>query len=465
MKAGDIVECVEPTSCGTLEKGKRYKIDFVSTGGGYGYFKIAGKEWINSRFKQVTPEIFKVGDRVKALMDTDHFKFGDEFIVKECSDIGTIKLKGVPIDWDNRRFTAASQAQPQAEPKPRFTVGSRVRVGNEVVDVVEGVPVPEEAVLFQTECDEAYLTEGGYAISLNRHNRAPVELSPGFNSAGDSSKGRSIGWKWQKDGSIMGMKPEWAKSLKITEVLPHFPELPSGYKWAGGFPQYQSIDIGEFYVGKDRRFYDQVFRATDGKAYGFPIERHLSGNLPPVGREDDKIDAPEYVRTYNQPPACVTAEIKISPEIAKDLVVTTMNGGTVPLVSSEAAKMPTFGTLNTPINLIGSRSGGKSVFSQPSNLVEMFDSFSIVKKEEQMTPQTAINVAKKTASVAFGVVNFLWLQPAWNMAKPLGNFARYTFCVASLAGAAYAVYDREPIVKFIGSCLPDITIEAPAILK
>lgn len=453
MKVGDIVECVEPTSCGTLEKGKRYKVDSVSTGGGY--FKIGGEEWRNTRFKQVTPEIFKVGERVKALMDTDDFKFGNEFIVEECSDIGTIKLKGVPTDWDNRRFTAASP------PKPTFSVGSRVRVGNRVMDVVEDVPVPEEAVLFQTECDEAYLTEGGYAISLNRHNRAPVELSPGFNSAGDSSKGRSIGWKWQKDGSIMGMKPEWAKSLKITEVLPHLPELPSGYQWVDDFPRYRAINYREFCLSKDQK--GTLYRHWGGLAYGFPIKPVSVDLSSPreVTSEDEYDYDPEVFKKVVD---SFTGDSKLgSPSLpVKE------PGSTFKFVSATSDGKPNGnGDVFMPrtIDVIGSRSGGKSVLSQPSNLVEMFDSFSIVKKEEQMTPQTAINVAKKTASVAFGVVNFLWLQPAWNMAKPLGNFARYTFCVASLAGAAYAVYDREPIVKFIGSCLPDITIEAPAILK
>jgi hypothetical protein len=74
---------------------------------------------------------------------------------------------------------------------------------------------------------------------------------------------------WENDGSIANLKPEWMEKLKIVEKLPfELPPCPSGYKWAGDYPQYRRPKEGEYFIKQKETEFKSVAKAN--KYYVIP---------------------------------------------------------------------------------------------------------------------------------------------------------------------------------------------------
>ena len=111
------------------------------------------------------------------------------------------------------------------------------------------------------EVGKTYITQGGYLVKIVDHNSYEYYYyagkchSPGLNSLGKTvdeisrTEGRTWsneGWAWNRDGTIT-LNEEWSEKLKIIKEAPFkIPECPDGYRWAGGYPQIVTPNIGDY---------------------------------------------------------------------------------------------------------------------------------------------------------------------------------------------------------------------------
>ena len=119
---------------------------------------------------------------------------------------------------------------------------------------------------------KTYLTAGGYVVEIiNDELNSSERTSPGL-----SITGRNIlelnerfdsknGWYYERNGTIKGLTQEWIEKLKIVQELPFpIPELPEGYTWADGYPQFREIKKNEYYVSNS-------YHQNPSKKYFFNI--------------------------------------------------------------------------------------------------------------------------------------------------------------------------------------------------
>ena len=105
--------------------------------------------------------------------------------------------------------------------------------------------------------EKTYLTAGEYVVEImGDENQLHATRRTSAGQCGgkgiDKCWNKPYGWYYNDDGSITGISKEWDKKLTITEELPFsLPELPKGYEWAGGFPQYRVPNVGECFCTKN----------------------------------------------------------------------------------------------------------------------------------------------------------------------------------------------------------------------
>jgi hypothetical protein len=88
-----------------------------------------------------------------------------------------------------------------------------------------------------------------------------------------------------------------------------------------------------------------------------------------------------------------------------------------------------------------------------------------VPKEEQMKSSTFVSFAKSAASRTLGAGNYLYVEPAKIIGGYVKRSLRYVVFFGTLTGIVYGVNDPASLKKKVASCMPKITIEAPAALK
>jgi len=313
----------------------------------------------------------------------------------------------------------------------------------------------------RVEPNKAYITAGGYVVKLDYNSCAPG-MSPGEND--DYCAAGPGGWHWEKDGSIIGLTPEWMEKLKIVEECPfEVPDLPDGYKWAGGFPQFRIPKKGEYY-------------------FSISVGKLNSINLASVNFESSNF--------YHNGKRFILEKTLKASETPKETV-------TVVKYYKHREK---FGGEIVFIKRIGDRYGcarGNSKCSNPNmdqpwdrycniavgdgtwieisegDALKLLDVNSVTssKKEEGNTvkKETALKVVGAVTRFAgnwgFRALNYWVFEPAAGFGKPIVKSVRYATFLGMVGGSVYGYYHPQEVKDAIKSCLPKITIEAPEIMR
>lgn len=90
-------------------------------------------------------------------------------------------------------------------------------------------------------------------------------------------------------------------------------------------------------------------------------------------------------------------------------------------------------------------------------------------KENEMKKETAIKVASVVGKFATGwgfrALNYWVFEPAAGIGRPIMKSVRYATFLGSLAALGYGYYHPQEVKDALVSCLPTVSIEAPAILS
>lgn len=140
---------------------------------------------------------------------------------------------------------------------------SRFKLKDEVETVSDTPTKDNKSPIIKLEDGKTYVTAGGYVVKIihcNTFYYATIETSPGVNSGGqDITKVRidcplkynslTLGWCYYADGTI-SLGSGWSEKLRIVKELPEgIPTIPSGFQWAGGYPQCRVPVEGEQFFG------------------------------------------------------------------------------------------------------------------------------------------------------------------------------------------------------------------------
>lgn len=90
-------------------------------------------------------------------------------------------------------------------------------------------------------------------------------------------------------------------------------------------------------------------------------------------------------------------------------------------------------------------------------------------KENEMKKETAIKAAsvvgKFAAGWGFRALNYWVFEPAAGIGRPIMKSVRYATFLGGLAAVGYGYYHPQEVKDALVSCLPTVSIEAPAILS
>lgn len=90
-------------------------------------------------------------------------------------------------------------------------------------------------------------------------------------------------------------------------------------------------------------------------------------------------------------------------------------------------------------------------------------------KENEMKKETAVKVASVVGKFATGwgfrALNYWVFEPAAGIGRPIMKSVRYATFLGSLAALGYGYYHPQEVKDALVSCLPTVSIEAPAILS
>jgi hypothetical protein len=92
-----------------------------------------------------------------------------------------------------------------------------------------------------------YVTKAGYVIPFLENRCGDPDYCPLTNSIGQSGKDRR-GWIWLPDGRTIFDNKETAEALEIVGEYNYPFQLPSGYRWKGGFPKLEEVRTGDFFL-------------------------------------------------------------------------------------------------------------------------------------------------------------------------------------------------------------------------
>ena len=167
------------------------------------------------------------------------------------------------------------------------------------------------------EINKWYLTAGGYLVyttSFEGRFQRPIrrgvgyalvrishETSAGLNSIGQDVKksfNNDKGWLYFTDGSI-SLNKEWSEKLRIVSEFKYkFPTLPSGYTWAGGYPQFRRPKEGEWFIkyNDSTKKYSRVVKCYGHYAvpYGVEDKRFIVAPVEQQENVEDEHVKPEY---------------------------------------------------------------------------------------------------------------------------------------------------------------------------
>jgi hypothetical protein len=314
----------------------------------------------------------------------------------------------------------------------------------------------------RVEPNKAYITAGGYVVKLDYNCYAPG-MSPGEND--DYCAAGPGGWHWEKDGSIIGLTPEWMEKLKIVEECPFkVPDLPDGYKWAGGFPQFRipkkgeyyfSISVGmlnsvnlastnfessNFYHNGKRFILEKTLKASETPKETVTVVKYykhrekFSGEIAFIKRADNKY------RCVQKNGDSVRDQTWVS---ACDIYV--RDGSWIEISEGDALKLLDTGT------------------TVPDASSSKKEEGNTVKKETALKVVGA--VARFAGNWGFRALNYWVFEPAAGFGKPILKSVRYATFLGMVGGSVYGYYHPKEVKDAIKSCLPKITIEAPEIMR
>ena len=90
-------------------------------------------------------------------------------------------------------------------------------------------------------------------------------------------------------------------------------------------------------------------------------------------------------------------------------------------------------------------------------------------KEDEMKKETAVKVASVVGKFATGwgfrALNYWVFEPAAGIGRPIMKSVRYATFLGGLAAVGYGYYHPQEVKDALVSCLPTVSIEAPAILS
>ena len=290
-----------------------------------------------------------------------------------------------------------------------------------------------------------WLTAGGYFVELNENLRAKQEYCPGksihgYNAASFTAVG--LGWTWNSDGSIPGIDPEWTEKLRIIKQLNiKLPRLPTGYKWKGGYPQFQDVKMGDTYL---RMTIDDFIGdvLTVKHDYDLPSMCFLEKQRILVEKVE-KVESVETVKVALMPgslyapgvPEKVAEKYNFVEHSLKGYTPTDFIGKSIPVSNLWASVAP---VVPAPVPVL---------------------------KENKM--KSLISASKFVGSLGLRGANYWVVEPATAMAMRVVSSVRYVTFVTMLVGGIYSYYNPETAKNIANSLIPTVSIsfEKPPILQ
>ena len=321
------------------------------------------------------------------------------------------------------------------------------------------------ANLVKLELNKYYITEAGYVVYIKDYKNITnsyytiIEHSPGVTRLGrnilENNKNRtyeahkSLGWAYGEDGEIHGLGDEWRQKLKIVGELPcNFPEKPpEGWQWAGGFPQFRSVEIGENYMPVDYggNTYDQVLIFINN--YSPPSQKVLGGKrfIVELSESPTQMDNSSIAAKVVPPVESVLERV---PNLSFDYEFT--------------ANPPEYRFPKSEELFINSNGNPqKAEFDFCNNkyyIVKYKDSKQLIKETAPLFKQPNFiksgNVKPSANLFAYWVT-----EPIVNTIIFGKRSFRYVVMLSVISGAGYTAYNPQGVKKSIEKCLPKVNIE------
>jgi hypothetical protein len=338
-------------------------------------------------------------------------------------------------------------------PEKEYSTSNNIIFCNENMDtprlILEKVETPAIPSTFEVKPDNYYLTEGGYIVKLDNH----------FNSLWPMP-GSAIGglntWKWEKDGSIEGIASAWVAPLKIKEVLQvEFPkELPTGYQWKDGVPQFRLPKNGEEYW---KGSYSPVTAYGDhskGSYSQFILEKVVA--TPPVEKY------PKYYETGDKTTYAFRKRVNANTYRLVDFSgeeygyynwdspLRDKMVATVELTESEALGRIVAPKTPTPLEK-GTKMHEDIIAKTPPNALHGIT----------FGPRGAIttgNTLRISAGPKQSKLSYWITEPAHNSYTAVKKSVRYVVLWGALSCIGYTAYNPAGVARFVKSCLPKITV-------
>lgn len=316
------------------------------------------------------------------------------------------------------------------------------------------------------ETNKYYVTKAGYVVFFAKKTyslfTAHKKFSPGVNTSnGSTSNNLSFpedGWFWTEDCNIYGLDKDWNDKLTIVGELPcKFPDkLPEGYQWAGGFPQFRNVKIGEYYLtvdGHGNPF--NIYTCTGVGVFGFPNSSVLGGKRFIVESTTQQVESPIQADNTSQ-----------QYTVAKESMGSPRNIPSLPFGYEFTANPPEY---RLPKKGELYMVSGCTSIGTASYDYAMYKCFIIKKKASVELEIPQINEAplfEKPDFIKMGDVKpsanlfAYWVtEPIVNMITFGKRSFRYVVMLSVISGAGYTAYNPQVVKKSIEKCIPKVNIE------
>ena len=336
-----------------------------------------------------------------------------------------------------------------------------------------------------------YLTAGGYVVTLDEDLISPVELSPGMNSNNQPSY-ICNGWMWKNDGTIT-LNEEWSEKLKIVEKLQfELPPCPSGYKWAGGYPQYRRPKEGEYFIGQKQNEFKSVFKASkyyvvphgcdDRRLIVEPKEVYLTvvkpNEFPKYYKRRNGqpfYDGSKYMVRHGDTRQMVNSDIKFSWTIDCDNYV--KEGSWIEVDKPEVEAYNKSHKTEKEKHDFGDMEGWRLL--RPSEILKEGDEYFSKRYSDGWAKLSADDIShtfndyyfyrrriqkpikQEDKTIMSKAITYWVTEPARDIKNVVVKSFRYILFTSVLFGGAYGIANPKVVLSY----LPKVTISAPEIMQ
>jgi hypothetical protein len=286
-----------------------------------------------------------------------------------------------------------------------------------------------------------WLTAGGYVVELAEDRYATQETSPGTYKKRGCIEWNHInkhGWFYDKSGFVDGLDDDWSEKLRLVEKLSFsLPELPSGYQWAGGYPQFRTPQIGEEFLGMrgDSSFDSKIYstgtaaKVLNGRRL---IVEKITKPIPFVGPGQYELMNGQIVN-LNLTRHCLRSD---------------------KIYSKNSLVFDWRWELNGTIKGLS--------FDDHSHLY-----LRKVLKLETSVPISLPAIETTKSSLLSRTTKYFIVEPAKSIYRVAKETAGHFVFLTAITAGGYACYNPSGVAAFIKSCIPhvSISVEKPEVLK